>query len=70
MGQELPPEAPNSHPYELNGLKSRGFGFPTDPEDGVEDVRVRKLRLSVLGGHKRRIWLEADPDGTAMTCTT
>ena len=63
MGQELPPEAPNSHPYELNGLKTRGFGFPTDPEDGVEDVRVRKLRLSVLGGHKRRIWLEADPDG-------
>ncbi len=63
MGQELPPEVPNSHPYELNGLKTRGFGFPTDPEDGVEDVRVRKLRLSVLGGHKRRIWLEADPDG-------
>jgi len=63
MEQELLPETPNSHPYELNGLKTRGFGFPTDPEDGVEDVRVRKLRLSVLGGHKRRIWLEADPDG-------
>lgn len=63
LENELPPEAPNSHPYELNGLKTRGFGFPTDPEDGVEDVRVRKLRLSVLGGHKRRIWLEADPDG-------
>lgn len=63
LGQELPPEAPNSHPYELNGLKVRGFGFPTDPQDGVEDVRVRKLRLSVLGGHKRRLWLEADPDG-------
>lgn len=63
LGQELPPEVANSHPYELNGLKSRGFGFPTDPNDGVEEVRIRKLRLSVLGGHKRRIWLEADPDG-------
>lgn len=65
LGQELPPEGPNSHPYELNGLKTRGFGFPTDPADGVEDVRVQKLRLSVLGWHKRRIWLEADPDGGA-----
>jgi hypothetical protein len=63
LGEELPPEVPNSHPYELNRLRSRGFGFPTDPEDGVDDVRVRKLRLSVLGGYKRRIWLEADPDG-------
>lgn len=63
LEQELPPEGPNSHPYELNGLKTRGFGFPTDPADGVDDARVRKLRLSVLGGHKRRIWLEADPDG-------
>ena len=70
MGQELPPEAPTSHPYELNGLKTRGFGFPTDPEDGVEDVRVRKLRLSVLGGHKRRIWLDADPDACSNTASS
>lgn len=62
FGIELPPEVPNSHPYELNGLKARDFGFPTDPADGVEETRVRKLRLSVLGGQKRRIWLEGDPD--------
>jgi hypothetical protein len=61
LGQELSPEAPNGHPYELNGLKSRDFAFPTDPEDGIEEVRVRKLRLSVLGASKRRITLEADP---------
>ncbi len=59
--QELPPESPNAHPYELNGLKSRSFQFVTDPEDGIEDVQVRKLRLSILGGAKRRIMLEADP---------
>lgn len=64
LGQELPPEVPHNHPYELNGLKSRGFGFPTDPADGVEEVRVRKIRLSVLGGQKRRIMLEADPTAT------
>ena len=63
LGQELPPELPRSHPYELNGLKSREFRFPTDPADGIEEVRVRKLRLSILGGAKRRITLEADPAG-------
>jgi len=62
LGQEPPPELPHQHPYELNGLKSRDFGFPTEPEDGIELVRVRKLRLSVLGGSKRRITFEADPD--------
>lgn len=61
LTEELPPESPNSHPYELNGLKSRNFRFATDPEDGIEEVRVRKLRLSILGGAKRRIMLEADP---------
>ncbi len=62
LGHELPPEIPNRHPYELNGLKSRHFDFSTAPEDGIEQVQVRKLRLSVLGGLKRRITLEADPD--------
>jgi hypothetical protein len=65
LGQELPPELPYQHPFELNGLKSRDFGFPTDPEDGIELVRVRKLRLTVLGGSRRRITLEADPDAGA-----
>lgn len=63
LGQELPPESPNSHPYELNGLESRDFRFPTDPEDGIDEVRIRKLRLSVLGNQKRRIMLEANPKG-------
>ena len=48
------------------GLKSRDFLFTaavTDPDDGIEEIQIRKLRLSVLGGAKRRITLEADPDG-------
>jgi len=52
----------NSHPYALNGLLSRDLQFPTDPQDGIESVRVRKLRLSVKGLPRRRITLEADPE--------
>jgi len=62
LGEELGPEDRDSHPYELNGLISRHFAFPTDPEDGIESVRIRKLRLTVKGMSRRRIMLEADPD--------
>jgi hypothetical protein len=62
LGEEIGPENRNSHPYELNGLLSRDFQFPTDPEDGIDSVRVRKLRLSVKGLPRRRITLEADPE--------
>lgn len=64
LGEEIGPENRNSHPYELNGLLSRNFQFPTDPQDGIESVRVRKLRLSVKGLPRRRITLEADPEGS------
>lgn len=63
LGEELPPEDIRSNPYELNGLINRTFEFPTDPEDGISSVRIRKLRLSVKGNSKRRITLEANPDG-------
>jgi hypothetical protein len=63
LGQDLPPANPNSQTYELNGLKSRNFRFPTDAADGIEEVRLRKLRLSPLGGPKDRIILHADPAG-------
>ena len=66
LKQELPPESPVGHPYELNGLKSRDFlqtTLDTDPSDGIEEIQIRKVRLSVLGGTKRRITLEANPDG-------
>jgi hypothetical protein len=46
--------------YDLSILRSRGFQFPTDPADGIEEVRIRRLRLS-LGNGARRIVLESDP---------
>ena len=63
LHEELPPQSRGSHSYELNGLKSRDFPFPTDPADGVLDVRVRKLRLVVIGNARHRITLEGDPGG-------
>lgn len=51
----------DSHPYELNGMLDRNLQFSTDPIDGVDSVRVLKLRLSVKGMPRRRITLEADP---------
>jgi hypothetical protein len=64
LDEEIGQENRNSHPYELNGLLSRNFQFPTDPHDGVDLVRVRKLRLSIKGLPRRRITLEADPEGS------
>jgi hypothetical protein len=63
LGENLPPERVHEHTYELDGLSSRGFAFPTDPEDGIGEVRVQKMRLSVAGNARRRITLEADPQG-------
>jgi hypothetical protein len=61
--EEIGPENRNSHPYELNGLMNRHFRFPTDPADGIEEIRVRKLRFAVKGHSRRRLTLEADADG-------
>src|SRR5207248_6880020 len=49
LGERLKPELPRAAAYELNGLVDRGFTFATDPEDGIEEVRVRQLRLAVGG---------------------
>ena len=61
LGEPLSPEEPGAQPYQLNGLMDRGFAFPTDPEDGIEDVVIRGMRLSILGRRRGRITLEPDP---------
>lgn len=63
LGEEIGEENRDSHPYELNALLDSGFQFPTEPADGIDSVRVRKMRLSIKGLPRRRITLEADPDG-------
>jgi hypothetical protein len=36
--------------FELDCLKRRGFAFPFDPADGIEEVRLSRLRLAVRAG--------------------
>lgn len=63
LHEEIGEENRNSIPYDLSGLKNRTFAFPTDPADGVTEVRVRELRLSVVGNEKKRITFEVPPKG-------
>lgn len=59
LHEELGEEAPDAVPYDLSGLKARDFSFPTDPADGIIEVRVSALKLSLVGSPKKRITFEA-----------
>jgi hypothetical protein len=58
LNENPPPEQPGDHPYELNLLLTEDCRLATDPSDGIQEVRIRKLRLAIGG---RRITLEPDP---------
>jgi hypothetical protein len=60
LGEELPDDPGVVTPYRLNPLKHRGFAFPLEPADGVREVRVKALRLAVLG-RGARIGFDAGP---------
>jgi len=57
---ELGPDEKDERVYDLNPVRSRQFQFVYDPESGIADVVVKKLRLTVYG-KKERILLEAAP---------
>jgi len=63
LHEELGEENSDSQPYELNGLKKRDFAFPADPADRITEVRVKELRLSVVGNLRSRITFEVTPNG-------
>jgi len=44
--------------YELGALRSRDFQFVLEPEDGVLEVRVKRLKLKIMGS-SHRVTLEA-----------
>lgn len=48
--------------YELDGLADRDFVFKYPVDCGIEGVTVKKLRLSLKIGCKRRVTVEADPN--------
>ena len=60
LKEELPTMIAERQPYELNGLRNPDFDFPTDPEDGIQEVRVKALRLSIVGPGFGRITFESD----------
>lgn len=63
LHEELGEERGNANPYELNRLKRPRIAFPTDPTDRIIEVRIKELRLSVIGNPRNRITFEASPNG-------
>jgi hypothetical protein len=57
---ELPPDPKDERVYDLSPLLRRSFSFTCDVGSGIEDVTVKKLRLSSRVKKGDRITLEAD----------
>jgi len=62
LERELQATDASARVYALDHLMDRTQAFPTDPEDRINDVSVKALRLSVVGDRRRRITLEVGPD--------
>ena len=57
---ELPPDPKDERIYDLNPLRQKSFDFVYEVGSGVQDVVVKKLRLSSKVKKGDRITLEAD----------
>ena len=60
---ELPPDPKDERVYDLNPLRQQGFEFVYDSASGIQDVVVKKLRLSSRVKKGDRITLEAHAAG-------
>ena len=60
---ELPPDSKDGRIYDLNPLRQRSFHFVYDVGSGIQDVAIKKLRLSSRVEKGDRITLEADVSG-------
>jgi hypothetical protein len=60
---ELPPDPKDGRVYDLNPLRQKSFHFVFDVGSGIQDVAVKKLRLSSKVKKGDRITLEADVSG-------
>jgi len=63
LNEKLGEEKLDSAPYKLEALKHRGFAFPVDAADGINNVRIREMSLSVIGRPRQRIIFDAGPIG-------
>jgi hypothetical protein len=59
--KKLPADPKDKRVYDLSRLGRKGFGFVFDLKSGIQDVLIRKLRLSSRVKAGDRITLEADP---------
>lgn len=57
---ELPPDPKDQRVYDLNPLRRKSFQFTYGVGSGIENVLVKKLRLSSRARKGERITLEAD----------
>ena len=57
---ELPPDPKDERVYDLNPLRQKSFSFSYAVGSGIENVAVKKLRLSSRVNKGDRITLEAD----------
>ena len=60
---ELPPDPKDNRVYDLNPLRQPGFEFVYESDSGIQDVVVKKLRLSSRVKKGDRITLEANATG-------
>ncbi len=60
---ELPDDPKDDRVYDLNPLRQKGFEFVYHADSGIQDVAVKKLRLSSRVKQGDRITLEADVTG-------
>ena len=60
---ELPHDPKDQRVYDLNPLRQQGFEFVCNPGSGIQDVAVKKLRLSSKVKKGDRITLEANAAG-------
>jgi hypothetical protein len=60
---ELPPDPKDGRVYDLNPLRQKSFPFVYDVGSGIQEVVVKKLRLSSKVKKGDRITLEADVTG-------
>ena len=57
---ELPPDPKDQRVYDLSPLSQKDFDFTFTPGSGIEDVVVKKMRLSSRFNKGEKITLEAD----------
>ncbi len=62
---ELPPDPKDERVYDLSPMIQKSFNFTYDVGNGIEDVTVKKLRLSSQIKKGDRITLEADSSQNA-----